>query len=85
MKNVLLFALACLVVTSAHARATTHRLSFQALLEAGKAQGILDGSVAFYLKGQATPRVSKRLTEGVSNRKTNGIRKRRVGRGFSAG
>lgn len=75
MKNALVFLLAVLFFSAAHARDTTHMLSFAALLEAGKAQGILDGSVSFHLKGQATPRIRKRLGEGISNRKTNGVGK----------
>ena len=75
MKKLLPLMLGCVLFASANARDTTHQLSFAALIEAGKAKGVLDGSVRFYLKGQATPKVSKRLDEGVSNRKTNGVGK----------
>ncbi len=38
-----------------------------------EAKDKLDGSVKFYLAGQATPAVIQKLGQDVSNRKTNGV------------
>src|SRR5690606_35975124 len=45
------------------------------VVEMGIAQGKLDGSVAFYLDGQRTPKVLSRMGEDVSNKKTNAVGK----------
>lgn len=41
----------------------------------GTEQGKLDGSVRFYLKGQAVPGAVQRLSGDVSNKRTNGVGK----------
>ena len=57
------------------ARDTTHYFPLAEVVEMGKAQGKLDGSVAFYLDGARTPAVSARMGDDVSNKKTNGVGK----------
>ncbi|MBK1612141.1 excinuclease ATPase subunit [Rubrivivax gelatinosus] len=76
MKKLLLTAvLAACAATPALARDTEHKLSLEDVLAMPEAQGKLDGSVKFYLKGQKTPKVLERKGEGVSNRKTNAFNK----------
>jgi hypothetical protein len=68
----LLAGLAC---TSAMARDTEYKVPLAEVLEMPEAKDKLDGSVKFYLAGQATPAVIQKLGEDVSNRKTNGVGK----------
>ena len=64
-----------LSATPALARDTELHLPLADVLNMPEAQGKLDGSVRFYLAGQSTPKVLKRLQSDVSNRKTNGVGK----------
>jgi uncharacterized protein YbjQ (UPF0145 family) len=76
MKRHLLIALltsACAMPVVA--RDTELKLPFADLLASPEAQSKLDGSVKFYLAGQPTPQVLKRIGDDVSNRKTNGFNK----------
>lgn len=72
-------ALAALLAVLAHgpavARDTKYMVPLQDVLDMPEAKGKLDGSVKFYLKGQATPKVLERFAEDVSNKKTNGVGK----------
>lgn len=68
----LLASLACPPVM---ARDTEYKVPLAEVLEMPEAKEKLDGSVKFYLAGQATPAVIQKLGEDVSNRKTNGVGK----------
>ncbi|MDR2787017.1 MAG: hypothetical protein LBD06_01410 [Candidatus Accumulibacter sp.] len=58
------------------ARDTTHYLDFQSVVQAAIADGQLDGTVSFYLKGQKVPgAVARTFEEALSNRKTNAFGK----------
>jgi uncharacterized protein YbjQ (UPF0145 family) len=57
------------------ARDTEYKVPLAEVLEMPEAKEKLDGSVKFYLAGQATPAVIQKLGEDVSNRKTNGVGK----------
>jgi hypothetical protein len=57
------------------ARDTPLTLPLAEVLNSPEAQGKLDGSVQFYLAGQKTPKVLKRMNSDTSNRKTNGVGK----------
>ncbi|MDR2450387.1 MAG: excinuclease [Candidatus Accumulibacter sp.] len=75
-----LFALSASVAlaipVTGEARDTTHYLDFQSVLQAATADGQLDGTVKFYLKGQKVPgKVARTFEEAVSNRKTNAFGK----------
>ncbi|ODT37261.1 MAG: excinuclease ATPase subunit [Lautropia sp. SCN 70-15] len=59
----------------APARDTEYKLPFADVLTISEAQGKLDGSVKFYLRGQKTPKVLEKKGDDVSNRKTNGVGK----------
>ena len=48
------------------------------VLDTGFAGGKLDGSVKFYLTGQSTPKILKKMEEDVTNKKTNGVGKSNV-------
>jgi hypothetical protein len=79
MKKIL-FALSATVVlavpTIGEARDTTHYLDFQNVVQAAIADGQLDGTVKFYLKGQkVSGKVAKTFEEAVSNKKTNAFGK----------
>ncbi len=50
-------------------------LPFATLLDSPEARSKLDGSVQFFLAGQATPNIVERKGEGVTNKKTNGFNK----------
>ncbi|RYZ80783.1 MAG: excinuclease, partial [Moraxellaceae bacterium] len=59
---------------SVHAADTTHNLDFNSAVERAVADGTLDGSVKFYLKGNKSG--GKVLQQGiVTNQKTNGFGK----------
>jgi len=66
----LLAALAC---GPALARDTKYMVPLKDVLDMPEAKAKLDGSVKFYLKGQATPKVQERFGEDVSNKKANGV------------
>lgn len=74
MKTALATVLATLLLASgapAFARDDAHMLPLKDVVELGKAEGKLDGSVAFYLEGQKTPKVVQKMSSDVSNKKTN--------------
>lgn len=76
MKNKLLIAVcSALLASSAMARNTVLDIPLADVLAMPEAQDKLDGSVRFFLAGQATPAVRQVLGEGVSNQKTNGVGK----------
>jgi uncharacterized protein YbjQ (UPF0145 family) len=76
MKRHLLIALlASACAMPALARDTVLKLPLADVLTSPEAQGKLDGSVKFYLAGQPTPKVLKRVGDDISNRKTNGFNK----------
>lgn len=68
-------ALSALTSLPATARDTELHLPLADVLDMPEAKEKLDGSVKFYLAGQKTPKVLKRLESDVSNRKTNGVGK----------
>lgn len=72
---ILLIALAAGSVEPAFARDTTLNLPLADVIAMGEETGKLDGTVKFYLSGQATPSILKKLGSGVSNKKTNGFNK----------
>lgn len=59
----------------AHARDTLLHIPLADVLSMPEAQGKLDGSVKFYLAGQSTPKVLKKMSTDTSNQKTNGVGK----------
>lgn len=59
----------------AQARDTVLNIPLADVLAMPEAQGKLDGSVKFFLAGQATPKVLKTFSSDVSNQKTNGVGK----------
>lgn len=67
--------LSALATTPALARNTELQLPLADVLDMPEAKEKLDGSVKFYLAGQKTPKVLKRLQSDTSNRKTNGVGK----------
>lgn len=67
--------LSALTSLPAMARDTELHLPLADVLNMPEAKEKLDGSVRFFLDGQATPKVLKRLQSDVSNRKTNGVGK----------
>lgn len=76
MKRQLLVLSACAALSApAMAADTPNYFPLAAVVEMGIAQGKLDGTVAFYLDGQPTPRVLSRMGEDVSNKKTNSVGK----------
>jgi uncharacterized protein YbjQ (UPF0145 family) len=75
-----LFALSASVVlvipVIGMARDTTYHLDFQGVVQAATADGQLDGTVKFYLKGQkVSGKVARTFEEAVSNKKTNAFGK----------
>jgi hypothetical protein len=75
-----LFALSASVVlaipVTGVARDTTHHLDFQSVVQAAIADGQLDGTVKFFLKGQKVPgAVARTFEEAVSNKRTNAFGK----------
>lgn len=75
IKHLMLAAalLACSVV--AQARDTVLHLPLADVLEMPEAKEKLDPNFRFFLAGQETPKVVKRLSTDVSNPKTNGVGK----------
>jgi uncharacterized protein YbjQ (UPF0145 family) len=62
-------------VTPVIAADTEHKLPFAEVLASPDAKQKLDGSVRFYLAGQATPKVLEKKGDSVSNKKTNAFGK----------
>ncbi len=76
MKRLLSAALIVLAgLGTASARDSVVKVTLADVLAMPEAQGKLDGSVKFYLAGQATPKVLSNLGSGVANKKTNGVGK----------
>lgn len=76
MKRLLSAALVVLAgIGTAQARDTVVKVTLADVLAMPEAQAKLDGSVKFYLAGQATPKVLSNLGSGVANKKTNGVGK----------
>ncbi len=71
----LLIALSTAVAQPAFARNTTLNLPLADVIAMGQETGKLDGSVKFYLAGQATPPIKKTFGSDMSNKKTNGFNK----------
>lgn len=67
--------LASALATPAIARDTVLHIPLADVLAMPEAQGKLDPKMKFFLAGQATPEVVKRLSTDVSNPKTNGVGK----------
>ena len=57
------------------ARDTTHTFPLRDVINMPEANGKLDGSVKFYLAGQKTPKLLKRMSSDTSNKKTNSVGK----------
>lgn len=60
---------------SVEARNTRLEISFADTLKRGMDEGVLDGSVRFFLAGQAHPAVQASFGDGASSRKTNAVGK----------
>lgn len=76
MKTLITLVLATTVVLApAYARDTVVNIRLADVLESPEAKTKLDGSVKFFLAGQATPKVLKKLREDVTNLKTNAFGK----------
>ncbi len=57
------------------ARETVQHYPLRDVIDMPEAKGQLDGSVKFYLAGQKTPKILKRMSSDVSNKKTNSVGK----------
>lgn len=78
MKRILAATLLSFAIAAPSAIAADKRveLPLQELLDSPQAKEAgIDGSVRFYLAGQAHPAVASRMGEDVSNKKTNGVGK----------
>ncbi len=78
MKRILAATLLSFAIAAPSAIAADKRveLPLQELLDSPQAKEAgIDGSVRFYLAGQAHPAVVSRMGEDVSNKKTNGVGK----------
>ena len=76
MKTLITLALVSTVLLApAHARDTVVNVRLADVLDMPEAKTKLDGSVKFFLAGQATPKVLKKFREDVSNLKTNAVGK----------
>jgi len=71
----LVIALGGTVCATALARNTELHFPLADVINMPEAKEKLDGSVQFYLAGQATPKITEHLSSDVSNRKTNGFGK----------
>ncbi|GHU26519.1 phosphoribosylglycinamide formyltransferase [Betaproteobacteria bacterium] len=60
---------------SSQAQDSVLHLNFQNVVDAAIADGQLDGTVKFYLRGQKTRAIKKTFPEAVSNKKTNAFNK----------
>ncbi|MDR0715957.1 MAG: excinuclease ATPase subunit [Azoarcus sp.] len=77
-KNLLALSVfaALLVPVASQARDTQHFFDFQDVVTRAIQDGQLDGSVKFYLKGQAIPgKVKQTFPEAISNKKTKATRR----------
>lgn len=63
------------VAGTSEARNTRLEISFADTLQRGTDEGVLDGSVRFFLAGQTHPAVQASLGDGASSRKTNAVGK----------
>lgn len=70
-----LFALLATASFSSFAGDKVLHLDVKEVLDAGHADGKLDGSVKFYFSGQNTPKVLKTMEEDVTNKKSNAFGK----------
>lgn len=76
MRYALIGLVALMLAAPAFGRDTRHELPLQEVIDSPMAkQEGLDGSVRFYLAGQAHPRVLQSMSEDVTNKKTNGVNK----------
>ena len=76
MKTCMILALILTVIAApAIAKDKDYKLPFAEVLAMPEAKQQLDGSVKFFLAGQETPKVLRRIGEDVSNKKTNGFGK----------
>ena len=67
-------AVTLVVAAPSQARDTRQHFDIATALEAGKADGTLDGTVRFYFKGAGTPSAT-RIGEATTNKKTNAFGK----------
>ena len=74
-KLVVASLLALVAAMPACDRNTAVTVTLQSVLDMPEAKAKLDGSVAFYLSGAATPKVTKKFGEDTSNAKTNAFNK----------
>ena len=68
-------AVGLLLSTGVLARDSVRHYPLKDVINMPEAQGKLDGSVKFYLAGQKTPKILKRMSSNVSNKKTNSVGK----------
>lgn len=64
-----------LIASDVEARDTRLEVDFAETIERGLREGVLDGSVRFYLAGVEHPAVQQPLGNGASSRKTNAVGK----------
>lgn len=64
-----------LFALNAHAEDKIIHVPLKDVVDMPEAKGKLDGSVKFYLEGQATPKVLTKSNEDTSNRRTNAVGK----------
>jgi uncharacterized protein YbjQ (UPF0145 family) len=72
---VLLAAASALAALPAAAADRWSQLDVETAIAAGRAEGVLDGSVSFHFRGAATPRVQERRGAASTSRRTNGVGK----------
>ncbi|MEO8002382.1 MAG: excinuclease ATPase subunit [Arenimonas sp.] len=70
-----LFGLIVMSSSSVFAADTVLHLDAKQAVDAGLANGSLDGSVKFYFAGQSTPKVLKSMEEDFTNKKSNAFGK----------
>ncbi len=70
-----LLALSVFAATPAHAEDKILHIPLKDVIEMPEAKDKLDGSVKFYLEGQATPKILSKSNDDVSNRRTNAVGK----------
>ncbi|MGJ4749033.1 hypothetical protein ACQV5M_21905, partial [Leptospira sp. SA-E8] len=68
-----LLALSALAAAPARAEDKILHIPLKDVVDMPEAKGKLDGSVKFYLEGQATPKVLTKSNEDTSNRRTNTV------------
>ena len=73
--KILLITLILSYMSTSIARDDIGNWPFQEAIERGLSEGVLDGSVTFYLDGNPYPKVLKNHGEYRSNKKTNGFGK----------